>query len=50
MLPYMPVKIVFDNSLPNDSRGILLGFMEANDGRKASEWSIEKENKYQLFL
>lgn len=40
-----PVKIVFDNSLPNDSRGILLGFMEANDGRKASEWSIEKRKQ-----
>ena len=40
-----PVKVVFDNSLPDDSRGILLAFMEANDGRQASEWSIEKREQ-----
>ncbi|RYM33591.1 flavin monoamine oxidase family protein [Brumimicrobium glaciale] len=40
-----PIKIVMDNSLPNDSRGVLVMFMEANDGREASEWSIEKRTQ-----
>lgn len=37
-----PVKIVMDNSLPNDTRGVLVMFMEANDGREATEWTKEK--------
>ncbi len=36
------VKIVMGNSLPNDSRGVLVMFMEANEGRQASEWTKEK--------
>ena len=40
-----PVKIVFDNSLPNDNRGVLVLFMEANDGRQASEWTKEKREQ-----
>ena len=37
-----PVKVVFDNSLPDDPRGVLVMFMEANDGRTASEWPKAK--------
>ncbi len=29
-----PVKVVFDNTPPSGNPGILVGFMEANDGRK----------------
>ncbi|MEZ5373210.1 MAG: flavin monoamine oxidase family protein [Microthrixaceae bacterium] len=29
-----PVKVVFDNSPPSGTPGILVGFMEANDGRR----------------
>lgn len=29
-----PVKVTFDNSPPSGTPGILMGFMEANDGRK----------------
>ena len=36
------VKVVLDNSLPDDSRGVLVMFIEANEGRKASEWTKEK--------
>lgn len=28
-----PVKVTFDNSPPDDGPGVLMGFMEANDGR-----------------
>ncbi len=31
-----PIKVTFDNSPPDGSPGILLGFMEANDGRAAA--------------
>ncbi len=37
-----PIKVVLDNSFPDDPRGILVMFMEANDGRVASEWSEAK--------
>ncbi len=37
-----PIKISMDNSLPNDPRGVLVMFMEANDGREASQWTKEK--------
>ncbi|PWH86472.1 flavin monoamine oxidase family protein [Brumimicrobium oceani] len=40
-----PLKIVMDNSLPNDSRGVLVMFMEGNDGREASEWTLEKRTQ-----
>ncbi len=41
-----PVKVVLDNSLHNDSRGVLVMFMEANKGRQASEWTAkEREAK-----
>jgi monoamine oxidase len=31
-----PVKVTFDNSPPEGSPGVLMGFMEANDGRAAA--------------
>jgi len=37
-----PAKVVFDNSPEGVEYGVLLCFMEANDGRQASEWSEEK--------
>ena len=37
-----PVKVVFDNSPIDVDYGVLIGFMEANDGRRASDWSLEK--------
>lgn len=41
-----PVKITFDNSPQDEHIGVLLGFMEANDGRKATEWTeAEREQK-----
>lgn len=36
-----PIKVTFDNSPPDGSSGILMGFMEANDGRAASRLSLE---------
>ena len=43
-----PIKITFDNSPPDLSCGVLLGFMEANDGRLASEWSLKKRKEETL--
>ncbi|MEM6800307.1 MAG: FAD-dependent oxidoreductase, partial [Bacteroidota bacterium] len=37
-----PVKIVFDNSPKGVDYGVLLCFIEANDGRIASEWTLEE--------
>lgn len=37
-----PVKITFDNSPPSGSPGILLGFIEANDGRVWAQRSLEE--------
>jgi monoamine oxidase len=34
-----PVKITFDNSPPDGRPGVLLGFLEGDDGRVASRWS-----------
>ena len=34
-----PVKVTFDNSPPDGSPGVLMGFMEANDGRAAARLS-----------
>ncbi len=36
-----PIKVTFDNSPPSGTPGILMGFMEANDGRRASRLSWE---------
>jgi monoamine oxidase len=35
-----PVKVTFDNSPPSGAPGVLLGFMEANDGRAAARLSL----------
>lgn len=37
-----PVKIVFDNAPKDVDYGVLIGFMEANDGRQASDWTLDK--------
>jgi monoamine oxidase len=37
-----PIKITFDNSPPNGTPGVLMGFMEANDGRAAARLSLEE--------
>jgi monoamine oxidase len=36
-----PVKVTFDNSPPSGSPGILMGFMEANDGRRFVDASVD---------
>jgi monoamine oxidase len=40
-----PVKITFDNSPPSGSPGILLGFMEANDGRIWARRSLSERRQ-----
>ena len=37
-----PVKVTFDNSPPDGTPGVLMGFMEANDGRRASRLTLEE--------
>ena len=37
-----PVKVTFDNSPPAGSPGVLMGFMEANDGRAAARLTPEE--------
>ena len=37
-----PVKVTFDNSPPEGSPGVLMGFMEANDGRAAARLTREE--------
>lgn len=37
-----PIKITFDNSPPSGTPGVLMGFMEANDGRAAARLSLEE--------
>ena len=37
-----PVKVTFDNSPPDGSPGVLMGFMEANDGRAAARLPLEE--------
>jgi monoamine oxidase len=37
-----PIKVTFDNSPPGGSPGVLMGFMEANDGRAASRLPLEE--------
>lgn len=40
-----PVKITFDNTPPDKSVGVLMGFMEGTDGRVASEWTLEQRRQ-----
>jgi monoamine oxidase len=35
-----PIKVTFDNSPPGGSPGVLMGFMEANDGRAAARLAL----------
>jgi monoamine oxidase len=37
-----PVKVTFDNSPPSGTPGVMMGFMEANDGRAAARMSWEE--------
>ena len=37
-----PVKVTFDNSPPSGTPGILMGFMEANDGRRFARRSLDE--------
>lgn len=37
-----PVKVTFDNSPPSGTPGILMGFMEANDGRRWARATLEE--------
>ncbi len=37
-----PVKVTFDNSPPGGSPGVMMGFMEASDGRAAARLSLEE--------
>ena len=40
-----PVKVTFDNSPPSGRPGILMGFMEANDGRAFGRRSLEERRE-----
>ena len=40
-----PVKITFDNSPPDAEFGVMMGFMEGEDGRKATEMSYEQRRQ-----
>lgn len=40
-----PIKVIFDNSPKDGSLGVLLGFLEANDGRQATILSHEERKK-----
>jgi monoamine oxidase len=37
-----PIKVAFDNSPPSGTPGVLMGFMEASDGRAAARLSLEE--------
>jgi monoamine oxidase len=37
-----PVKVTFDNSPPSGSPGVLMGFIEAGDGRRLARWTPEQ--------
>jgi monoamine oxidase len=43
-----PVRVTFDNSLPEDSRGILMGFFEGDDAREMSLKS--QQERREAFL
>ena len=40
-----PVKITFDNTPPDKSVGVLMGFMEGSDGRAASELTVDERRQ-----
>jgi monoamine oxidase len=40
-----PVKVTFDNTPPSGTPGVLLGFMEANDGRKMARLTMEERRE-----
>jgi monoamine oxidase len=40
-----PIKVTFDNSPPEGTPGVLMGFMEANDGRRAARLSVEERRE-----
>jgi monoamine oxidase len=40
-----PIKVTFDNSPPDGTPGVLMGFMEANDGRRAARLSLEERRE-----
>jgi monoamine oxidase len=40
-----PVKITFDNSPPDAHIGVLMGFMEGEDGRRATEMTLEQRRQ-----
>jgi monoamine oxidase len=40
-----PIKVTFDNSPPSGTPGVLMGFMEANDGRRAARLSPEERQR-----
>ncbi|WP_421121040.1 flavin monoamine oxidase family protein [Aquihabitans daechungensis] len=40
-----PVKVTFDNSPPSGTPGILVGFMEANDGRRWARRTLEERRE-----
>lgn len=40
-----PIKVTFDNSPPEATRGILLGFMEGGDGRRWTQRSAEERRQ-----
>ena len=43
-----PIKVTFDNSPPSGTPGVLMGFMEANDGRAAARLSPEERKQAAL--
>jgi monoamine oxidase len=40
-----PVKVTFDNSPPSGTPGVLMGFMEANDGRRMARLSLDERRQ-----
>ena len=40
-----PVKVTFDNSPPSGTPGVLMGFMEANDGRRWARRTLEERRE-----
>jgi monoamine oxidase len=40
-----PVKVTFDNSPPSGTPGVLMGFMEANDGRRWARRTVEERRE-----
>ena len=40
-----PVKVTFDNSPPSGRPGVLLGFIEGNDGRELARWGVAERRQ-----